>query len=95
MILGGGAVGAAFWLKMMADDASPTDKDKSTYRKYEYVGFGVGSGLLALGIGLVIWEAVRAEVRPEDRITMDRMPMPVAAPAPDGRGMVIGAVARW
>jgi hypothetical protein len=75
--------------------ADKHDSDESTYRKYEYVGFGVGSGLLALGIGLVIWEAVRAEVRPEDRITMERMPMPVAAPAPDGRGMVIGAVARW
>ncbi len=92
MILGGGSLGAAFWLRSMANK---NDKNHGTYQKYEYVGFGVGAGLLALGIGLVVWEAVRSEIRPEDRIALDRIPMPVAAPTPEGRGFVLGAVAHW
>jgi len=95
LILGGGSIGAAYWLQTMANKEWNTSDDFKTYRKWSYVGYGVGGGLLAIGTALIIWEAARSEVRSADLVKDDRIPIPVAGPAPVGQGFVLGAVASW
>ncbi len=105
LILGGGCVGAGYWLQTMANkeykgsDAYFPPKEASgdfkTYRKWSYVGYGVGGGLLAIGTALIIWEAVRSEVRSADLVKDDRLPIPMAGPTPGGGGVMVGASGTW
>lgn len=95
LILGGGSLGAGFWMRSLANKEWTTTSSFETYKTWAYVGYGVGGGLLAIGTALLIWEGVRTEVRAADRITMDKVPMPIAGPGPDGNGFMVGATARW
>jgi hypothetical protein len=59
------AGGIVFW--QLADkEYNDTQKFKD-YAFYEKLGYGVGGGLLAVGTGLIIWDAVRDEVPAEQR----------------------------
>ena len=95
LILGGGSLGTGFWLRSMANKEWNTSSDYKTYKQWTYVGYGVGSGLLGIGLALLIWEGARKEVRPQDLVLMEKIPMPVAGPAPIGNGFMLGATARW
>lgn len=95
MIIGAGGLGAGFWLREMASKEFETTDNFKTYRTYAYVGYGVGAGLLALGTGLIIWEYTRKAVREEDLLATRPVLIPVASPGPDGRSVMVGAVARW
>ena len=49
-----------------ADDAYNDTREFDTLSGYERMGYGVGGGLLTLGIGLIIWDGVRAGISPDD-----------------------------
>ncbi|HNU68741.1 MAG TPA: hypothetical protein PKG82_06270, partial [Myxococcota bacterium] len=70
--------------------------DFKMYKSLVYAGYGVGAGLAALGIGMLIWEVARkpAEVRDQDLIG-SRKPSIRFMPAfgPDSVGF--GAVAAF
>ncbi|HOU53812.1 MAG TPA: PEGA domain-containing protein [Myxococcota bacterium] len=95
MILGAGGLGAGFWLRYEANKEFNTTDRFKTYRTWAYVGYGVGSGLLALGTGLVIWEYTRKAVRPEDRLEARTTWAPFAIPGPEGRSAVVGVSGSW
>ncbi|MBP7126723.1 PEGA domain-containing protein [Myxococcota bacterium] len=95
MILGAGGLGAGFWLRYEANKEFNTTNRFKTYRTWAYVGYGVGSGLLALGTGLIIWEYTRKAVRPEDRLEARTTWAPFAIPGPEGRSAVLGVSGSW
>lgn len=83
IILGAGIVGASFWGRYYINDdykghgmynvVSPNAQsapDFKLYRSLVYAGYGVGAGLAAIGIGMLIWEVARkpAEVRDRDLV---------------------------
>ncbi len=107
LILGGGIVGASFWGryyinegykdKGMYNVVSPNAVDAQpfeTYKSMVYAGYGVGAGLAALGLGLLIWEVVRKpiEIRPEDRIDQVKPSISIV-PTFGSDAVGIGAVA--
>ncbi len=64
-LLGGGGVAAGFQADLFFSDSD----DFAFWSTLQKVGYGVGGGLLAVGIGLVIWEAVDDEmVKDSDRL---------------------------
>ncbi|HPV03873.1 MAG TPA: PEGA domain-containing protein [Myxococcota bacterium] len=109
IILGAGIVGASFWGRYYINDdykgqgmynvVSPNAQSAPDFKMYKslvYAGYGVGAGLAALGIGMLIWEVARkpAEVRDQDLIG-SRKPSIRFMPAfgPDSVGF--GAVAAF
>ena len=73
------AGGVVAW--QFADDAYNDTAEFDTLAGYERMGYGVGGGLLALGLGLIIWDAVRAGVDPEDLNPAygEQPPLPIGA----------------
>ena len=109
MIIGAGMVGASAWGRYYinegykdkgmynvvpenAADAPPFD----TYKSMVYAGYGVGAGLAAIGLGLLIWEIARKplEIRPEDRIEQVKPSISIV-PAFGSDSVGIGAVATF
>jgi len=95
MILGAGGLGAGFWLRYEANKEFNTTDRFKTYRTWAYVGYGVGSGLLALGTGLIIWEYTRKAVRSEDLLGAGPSWTPFAMPGPEGRSAILGVSGSW
>lgn len=109
MIIGAGVVGASAWGRYYINDGY---KDKGmynvvvpnavdappfeTYKSMVYAGYGVGAGLAALGLGLLIWEVARKplEIKPEDRIEQVK-PSVTIVPAFGQDSVGIGAVATF
>jgi hypothetical protein len=100
MIIGGGIIGASVWGRYYLNDGYKgtgmfsTAPDFAMYKTMVYAGYGVGAGLVAIGIGMVIWEAVRkpAGVKEGDLIEKVKPSLSILpVVGPDMMG--IGAVA--
>jgi hypothetical protein len=72
---------------------TPTFED---FKKWTYVGYGVGSALVGIGVGLFIWEFARTDVYAEDLAEEPARSIPVVTGGVDGDGRAwVGATARF
>lgn len=73
-----GAAGVAVAGTVLRDRANEEWRGTPTYedfKKWTYVGYGVGFGLIGAGAGLLIWEFARTAVFEEDLITSNYTPI--------------------
>lgn len=96
LALGAGALATAvFWARPEANSRYPGEAGYDSLRSLTYAGYGVGGGLMAAGVGLLVWEFTRAAVEPEDVATGPGPSRAVTAGiGPDGSAFV-GAVGRF
>ena len=85
-------IGGGVTIKLVADgtlfEDEPFFQDLQLYQNLSY---GLGGGLLALGVGLVVWEYVRTAVDDDDIIPPgERIRPPAAAPPPVTLGVPPG-----
>ena len=95
-VLGAGAiVVSAAVLKPVADQEFQGSDRFKTFRTWTYVGYGVGSALAGLGVGLFIWEFLRKDVEADD-LAGQPSSAPVVMGGVDERGRAwVNATARF
>lgn len=90
IVLGGLAIGGGVTAMVFADDEYNDTDDFETLAGLERLGYGVGGGLMAVGISLLVWDLSRDVIDPAHRNPEygRPAPRPGASAAPTTRLMV-------
>ena len=85
-------IGGGMTIKFIADgEFFQDDAYYKDLQLYQSLSYGIGGGLLALGVGLVVWEYVRVAVDEDDILApSERVRPPEASPPPVSLGVPPG-----